>query len=194
MTTDGTASPTNKTYDAAATGNVLKLKGYVYLDHPDMADGTGATFNTTATASNNGHATFSNSADQAGNYVEYRIQVPPDIDTGVALRAYFKFRLGNTDTGKHRYVLSHASVADSAGTESPTLLHATNLDFAGDGSGANNDIESTGWVTLTSWAGDLTADQLWVIRLARDGDDGTNDTSTVNSTDFGLVIEYGVTQ
>jgi hypothetical protein len=189
-----TKALTNTTLDAAATGNVVKLKGYLYLTHPHFCDGTGATIGTTATSADYGHATFSNSADQAANYCEYRVAVPHDIDTSVDPKAKFDFVLGNTDTGKHRYVISHASVAASAVPGSATLLHATNLDFTGDASGASGDYESTGWVALTSWGGDLTADQFWRIRVARDGDDGTNDSSTVNSTERGLYIEYGISQ
>lgn len=184
---------TNKTFDAAGTGNVLKQKGYIYLTHPHLADGTNATIGTTATSIAYGHATFSNSVDEASNYVEYYIQVPEDLDTGVALRARIKILLGNTDTGTHRYVLSTVSVADSAVPTSSTLANAINIDFAGDGSGANGDVETSAWTTLTSWAGALTAGQTWRIRFARDGN-ATEDGSTVNSTELGLVIEYGITQ
>lgn len=186
---------TNKTLDASATGNVLKQKGYIYLTHPHLAQGTNATIGTTATSIAYGHATFagSDSIDQADNYVEYYIQVPEDIDTSVALRGRLKILLGNTDTGTHRYVLSTVSVADSAVPTSSTLANAINIDFAGDGSGANGDVETSAWTTLTSWAGALTAGQTWRIRLARDGN-ATEDGSTVNSTELGLVIEYGTTQ
>lgn len=184
---------TNKTFDAAGTGNVLKQKGYIYLTHPHLADGTNATIGTTATSIAYGHATFSNSVDEASNYVEYYIQVPEDIDTSVALRGRLKILLGNTDTGTHRYVLSTVSVADSAVPTSSTLANAINIDFAGDGSGASGDVETSAWTTLTSWAGALTAGQTWRIRLARDGN-ATQDGSTVNSTELGLVIEYGITQ
>jgi hypothetical protein len=192
VTLSSTDTLTNKTFDAAATGNVLKQKGYVYLTHPHLADGTNATISTTATSIAYGHATFSHSVDQASNYVEYYIQIPEDIDTSVALRARLKVLLGGADTGTQRYVLSTVSVADSAVPTSSTLANAINVDFGGDGSGANGDVETSAWTTLTSWASALTAGQTWRIRLARDGD--TSDSSTVNSTELGLVIEYGITQ
>lgn len=192
-TPTSTDTLTNKTFDAAASGNVLKMKGYIQLSHPHSCDGTGATIGTTSTAITYGHATFSNSADESANYCEYLIHVPTDIDTSVALRARLKFLLGNTDTGTHRYVLSTVSVADSAVPGSATLANGVNLDFAGDASGANGDVQSVGWTTLTNWAGALTADGLWRIRLARDGN-ATQDASTVNSTELGLTIEYGITQ
>lgn len=192
VTTSSIDTFTNKTFDAAGTGNVFKAKGYIYLTHPHLADGTGATINTTATAITYGHATFSNSADKAGNYVEYYIQVPEDIDTTVALRARLKFQLGGADTNTQNWLVSSVSVADSAVPTSSTLANEIGLTYSADGSGANGDVETTAWTTLTSWAGALTAGQTWRIRLARDGD--TSDASTVNSTELGLVIEYGVTQ
>jgi hypothetical protein len=192
-TSNSTTTFTEKTFDAAASGNVFKAKDYIYLSHPHLADGTGATLGSTATAITLGHATFSNSADQAANYVEYYFMVPEDIDTSVALRARLKVLLGNTDTGTHRYVVSSVSVADSAVPTASTLANAINIDFAGDGSGASGDVETSAWTTLTSWAGALTAGQTWRIRLARDGD-ATEDGSTVNSTELGLVIEFGKTQ
>ena len=188
---------TNKTLDAAGTGNVVKFKNYIYLTHPHMAQGTNTTLGTTATSLDYDHATFSNSVDQATNWVEYYIQVPEDLDTAVALRARLKFRLVGADTAAHRHVLSTVAVADSAVPTAGTLANAINLDKAGDGAGSTGDVITTAWTTLTSWASALgtpTDGQTWVIRLARDGDDGTNDASTVNSTELGLVIEYGVTQ
>lgn len=187
-----TATLTNKTFDAAATGNTLKFKSYLYLTHPHSCDGTGAVINTTATSADYGHATFSNSADEAGNYCEYRLMVPPDVDTSVAMRAKLKVKLAGADTATQRYVMSMASVADSA-ADAATVATAINLDFAGDASGASGDVETVGWTTLTGWAAAVTADRLWVIRLARDGN-ATQDASTVNSVERGLVIEYGAIQ
>ena len=193
VTFDSAAVFTNKTFDAGATGNVLKMKGYLYLSHPHSCDGTGATINTTATSADYGHATFSNSADEAANYCEYLLMAPPDFDTAVAPRAKLKFALTGTDTATQRFVLSMASVADSAVPGSATLVNAINMDFAGDASGASGDVETVGWTTLTSWNSSITPEQLLRVRLARDGN-ATQDASTVNSTERGLVIEYGIIQ
>lgn len=192
-TIDGTATFTGKTIDASATGNVIKSTGYFYLSHPHLVDGTGATIGTTATAIDYGHATFTNSTDQASNYVEYRTQCPDDFDSSVDVQACLKIRLTGADTGKHRYVLSMVCQGDSA-SATGTVANAVNLDFAGDASGASGDVETVGYTTLTGWKAAMTAGQLWVIRLARDGDDGTNDTSTVNSTELLLTLKYGKTQ
>ena len=192
VTETGTQALTNKTLDGSATGNVVKLKGYIYLTHPHLCDGTNATIGTTATSINYGHGTFSNSVDQATNYCEYYFMVPEDIDTAVAIRGRLKVRLGGADTASQRYVLSSVSVVDSAVATASTLANAINVDFAGDASGASGDEETSAWTTLTSWAGALTAGQTWRIRLARDGD--TSDASTVNSSEGGIVIEYGISQ
>lgn len=190
---DTTDTLTNKTFDSAGTGNVLKAKAYIYLVHPHLVEGTNATLGTTSTSIAYGHATFSNSVDQATNYVEYYFQVPEDLDTAVDLRARIKVLLGGADTGSQRYVLSSVSVADSAVPTASTLANAINVDFAGDGTGANGDVETSAWTTLTGWRSALTAGQTWRIRFARDGND-VADGSTVNSTELGLVIEYGLTQ
>ena len=192
VTTDGTATLTNKTLDAAGTGNTVKMKGYIYLTHPHSVDGTGATLTTTATSVNYGHATFTD-VDEAANYTEYTIQVPEDIDTSMPLRARLKVILGGADTGAQIFKASSVSVADSAVPGSATLANAATLTVAADASGASGDVETTAWTTLTSWNGALTAGQTWRIRLARDGNDA-GDTSTVSSTSRGIVIEYGISQ
>lgn len=187
-----TRTATNLTYDTQGTGNVFKMLDTIQLTHPHNCDGTGATISTTATAIDYGRATYSNSADQAANYCEYRITVPFDIDTSVELTGRIQFRLGNTDTGTHRYVLSTVTQADSSAAAG-TPGTAINLDFAGDGSGASGDIESVGFTTLTGWAATMTADRLLVIRLARDGN-ATEDGSSVNSTVMNLILKYGRSQ
>lgn len=188
-----TVTFTGKTTDCSAAGNVCKVKSYIHLKRPHLCDGAGATIGTTATTYGYGTAAYSNSADQAANYCEYSFEVPADLDTAVDPRLKVKFLLGNTDTGTHRYVASSVSVADSAVLTSSTLANAINLDFAGDGAGANGDAETVGYATATSWGAALTAGQTWRIRLARDGD-ATQDGSTVNSTVIDFVIEYGVSQ
>jgi hypothetical protein len=165
----------------------------IQLTHPHQVDGTGATMNTTASSATYGHASFSHSADQAANFVIYRLAVPADFDSSVDLQAEFVFRLGGADTGTHRYVISMASVADSASADSPTFSNAINLDFAGDGSGASGDRAKVAWTTLTSWRTSLTAGHTLVIKLARDGD-ATEDGSTTASTDMNLKLKIGHTQ
>jgi hypothetical protein len=199
VVTVGGAQPlTNKTLDASATGNVVKLKGYIYLTHPHLVQGTNTTISTTATSIAYGHATFAD-VDEATNYAEYRLTVPEDLDGSVDLKARLKFSLGGADTGTHRYVLSTVTQADSA-SATGTPATPINLDFAGDASGASGDVESvpataSAMATLTGWAATMTPGRLWVIRLARDGNAAASaDTSTVASTELGLVIEYGLTQ
>lgn len=189
-----TKTLTNTTLDAGGTGNVLKFKSYLQLTYPHRVEGSDTAFQTAdATVVTYGHVSFSHGAAAADNWCEYFITVPEDIDTSVALRARLKVILGGADTATHRYVLSSVSVADSAVPGSATLANAINLDFAGDGAGASGDVRTSAWTTLTSWAGALTAGQTWRIRLARSGD-ATEDASTVASHEFGLEIEYGVTQ
>lgn len=181
---------TNKTFDANGTGNVAKGYGYLQLGAPHLF-ASGVTQQTTATAEQYGQALFGNATDKATNYVEYRFVVPHDLDTSVALYAYFKFQLGGADTGDHEYEISVASVADS-GDYTGTLGNAVSLGYTADASGASGDVETASG-SLTGWASALTAGNLMVVRVARDGDHA-NDTSTADSYSGPLVIRYGYTQ
>lgn len=182
---------TNKTFDASGTGNVVKLFQYLIIATPSNY-GSGVTQQTTATDGRYGQALFSNSTDKATNYVEYRVVVPPDIDTAVDLTASFKFYLGGADTNDHEYEISFDSIANSADKDG-TLGDAISLAYTADASGADDDVETAGETTLTGWRSALTAGQLMVIRVARDGDHAS-DTSTVNSYSGPLVIKYGISQ
>lgn len=78
-----TESPTNKTFDATATGNSIKRFDYSQFNYPDQGDGTNALRVTTEGATY-GHFTFSNSVAKASNFVLYRFRVrttliPPSI-------------------------------------------------------------------------------------------------------------------
>lgn len=70
-----------------------------------------------------------------------------------------------------------------------SLGDAISLAFTADASGADGDVETAGETTLTGWRSAMTAGQLMVIRLARDGDHA-NDSSTVDSYSGPLVIKY----
>jgi hypothetical protein len=190
----GTSSFTNKTLDANATGNVLKQYSYIQLTGQGFKlRGAGVTApSTTQTDFNYGLPKFSNSTDEATNWIDFVIQVPPDIDTAVDLTATLQFLLGGADTADHDYVVSMISIAASAAADG-TPSNAVNLAYTADGSGANGDYETTTETTLTDWKSNVTAGRLWKIRLARDGDDGTNDASTVDSYPLVLIIKYGST-
>jgi hypothetical protein len=171
----------------------LKTKQFLVLAFPHTCDGVGAII---ATNDNTqkffGQALFSGSAAATANYIEYRIAVPEDIDTSVDLKIErWKFRLAAADTNGHSYVITMASVADSAAYDSPTLGQSVTLTFSGDASGASGDVETVSNVTLTNWKSNVTAGQFWVIRLARNGD---TDASTQASYSGPLIISYGSTQ
>ena len=183
---------TNKTIDANGTGNVVK--GYSYLQLSSrafMRRGAGVSApSTTQTDFNFGIPVFVNSTDEATNWIEWVIEVPADIDTSVALTAKLSLYLGGADTADHDYVVSMCNPAASAAADC-TVGNAVNLTFTADGSGANGDVEYTAETTLTDWAAALTAGRILKVRLARDGDDGTNDASTVDSYPLTLTLKYG---
>ena len=182
---------TNKTTDVDGTGNVLKTWGYIVLTHPHLG-AAGAPIQTTSTANTYGQGKFGNATDKATNYVEYYLVVPSDIDTSVDLTATFKIKLGGADTGDHEYEISFDSVADSTAYVG-SLGDPISLAFTADASGADGDVETAGETTLTGWKAAMTAGQLFVVRVARDGDHA-NDGSTVDSYSGPLVIKYKTTQ
>jgi hypothetical protein len=176
----------------ASTG--ATMYNYITLVNPHRAgSGLTAGMDTTNTNEYYGQVTFANDEDEATNYCEYRLVVPPDLDTSVDLTAVFHFRLGGADTADHDYVISHDTVAASA-DYTGTVTNAVNLSYDADTNGADGDHEQTTETTLTNWKSNLTAGNLWVIRVARDGDDGTNDESEVDSYSGPLIIKYGVSQ
>ena len=186
-----TDTMTNKTFDVDGTGNIIKQWKYLVLTHPHLC-AAGAPIQTTSTSNTYGQCKFGNATDKATNYAEYYLAVPGDIDTSVDLTATFKIKLGGADTGDHEYEISFDSVADSA-AYAGSLGDAVSLAYTADASGADGDVETAGETTLTGWRSAMTAGQLMVIRMARDGDHG-NDTSSVDSYSGPLVIKYKSTQ
>lgn len=181
---------TNKTLDANATGNVLKGYGYISLGAPDSY-GSAVTLTDSSATPNHGRALFADDVE-ANNWIEWLITVPPDIDATVALTASFGVVLGDTDTADHSYIISMVSIADSE-QSAAALGNAITLAYTADVAGASGDRE-TATGTLTDWAANVTASEVWRIRITRDGDDGTNDASTADSVSGPLVIRYGWTQ
>ena len=195
VTGSSTTVFTNKTFDVSATGNVFKQTKYLYLEHPLTADGGTATFiSHDSTSSTAGQVNFDNNSNTAGgNCANYYTMVPTDLDNSVDLAVKFKFRLQGTDNGTHRYIISMENIADSNNGGGTGTSNAVNLDFAGDGSGATFDLETIGWITLTSWKSSLTAENRFRIYVCREGN-AAQDSSTVDSRSMGLYIRYGATQ
>ncbi|HEX2746990.1 MAG TPA: hypothetical protein VHM91_03240, partial [Verrucomicrobiales bacterium] len=193
----GTANRTlvfpDKSGTVALTSDI-KFYDELRLAFPHQVDGTGAVIEPVSTSPTYGHAIFSASAGKAGNFALYRFRVPYDLATSVELGASLAFRLGGADTAKHAYKLSIADLGASGAGDSPTFSNEISLNFTGDGSGAAGDIEfvptAGTYTSLTGWAASLTPGHLAVVKLARDGSDGTNDTSTQSSSDVELVIMY----
>ncbi len=181
----------DSTIDATAAGTRLKTYGYLVFANPQVF-GPATTQQTTVTTATYGQALFADDVE-TDNYIEYRCIVPPDLDTAVDLTAVFAFRLGGADTGDHDYVISFDSVAASA-AYAGSLGDAISLTYTADASGADGDLELTAETTLTGWKSAMTPGGLLVIRITRDGDDGTNDTSTVDSYSGPLIIKYGSVQ
>jgi hypothetical protein len=192
VTPSSTDDFTNKTLDAASTGNVLKFKSYLKFNFPRRVDGAGCTYPNTndVTANTFMVPRFSGSAATNANFCRFAVRVPKDIDTGVVPTASLTVRLSAADTGAHIYNVAFASVANSA-VSTATVGTWIKLDVAADASGASDDVESVSNVALTGWNSGLTAGRFWVIELNRDG---ATDASTIASDLLELEIEYPVTQ
>jgi len=194
LSSSSTNTPTNKTFDAAGTGNVLKqIKewGPFTIDTWRKVDNAGCTIPNTNDFVLNTFMVpqFSGTAASNANFMLFMTRVPKDIDTSVALTASITVELTAADTAAHSYHVGVVSVANSAQIDStPTTF--IDLAITGDGSGVAEDIESVNDVTLTGWAATLTANQWAVIELRRNG----ADTSTVASRFQELKIYYTSTQ
>jgi hypothetical protein len=181
---------TNKTFDASATGNVLKKKNLPQFTSPNNVDGVGCTINTTSTSVAYGRATYNATNGQATNLAQWRCVVPADWDTSVTPTITLIDMLGGADTtGSRVYLVGYASAAAS-GTASPTTGNAATVNMAVDAAGASGDVE-IGTATLTGWT--PTPGQLLVITVARDAT-AAGDTSAVTSTLLAFEISYGATQ
>jgi hypothetical protein len=192
-TISGSQVLTNKTFDGAGTGNVLKFKSYPQFTSPLRVDGTNCTIGTTSTTLGYGLATYSNSAAGSSNWAEFRILVPNDLDNTVEPRVRIADLLGGADTGTRRYVVTLTDVASSASATPSPSATVTNVDIV-DAAGASGDVDISSYTSCTGGtAAALTAGHLLVIRVARDGSSGT-DTSTVNSTLLSLELEYAASQ
>lgn len=184
---------TNTTLDVDGATNAIKTWGRDLLTHPSVF-AAGVTQQTTVTSRLYGQALFADDADVATNYIEYLWRVPDDIDTSVDLVGTFTFILGGADTADHDYLVSLVDVAASAAYDTAADLHPYNLAYTADANGADKDVEYAGPTTLTDWKGHVTAGQLCLVRVARDGDDGANDASIVDSYSMSLLIKYKRTQ
>jgi hypothetical protein len=165
-------------------------RGFIHLFHPSVAIGSAALV-ADPDSDTNLHGQFADDISYDSNYVKYILTVPNDIDISRDIKMTAKIRLGGADTGKHSYIFLHSCVADSGPfTGSPG--DAVTKNWAGDGSGAEGDVETIlSSQVMTNWAAALTPGNLWVIYWSRNGSDGTNDTSTVDSFTGPIMIEYG---
>jgi hypothetical protein len=182
---------TNKTYDASASGNVLKQPIQLNLQRPDYGDGAGAVPQTNAfNVSGLMHYTLSGNAETNANWIVYEFDCPNDLDTGVEMTARFAFLSGGTDTDDYVFHLTYAQQAPGAayvtGTSistSPIVMTVTPT------TPANGDLQQSSATTLTGWASALTAGRPMQIRIAR-----LQNAQDDSARDVQLVITYGSTR
>jgi hypothetical protein len=179
----------NKTFDAAATGNVLKQTKHLYLIRPDYSDGAGAVPQTNSyVASGLMHYTFSGNAETNVNWVVYETVVPPDIDTSVPLTATFKFTGSGSDPDALVFHFTYGEgVAGSAFP--PTIASLPIVMTVTPTSPAAGVLQSSGATTLTGWAAALTPGRTLAIKVAR-----LQNSADDSARDVLLDIAYGSTQ
>jgi hypothetical protein len=179
---------------ARAAGTTLSGWGEIWLPSPGHVRGTAVTLNSAAQAPNDGCAIFADDVE-ANNWVEWsRLSVPQDYDTTADPIATLHIVLSDSDTADHAYKITMVPIAPSAQSAS-TLANEITLTYTPDASGASGDVQ-VATATLTGWGAALsgTGGQRWRIRVTRDGDDATNDTSTADSVLVGLSIRYPYVQ
>lgn len=190
LTTDGTATPTGKTWDPAGTGNVLRQTKTLNLQRPDYGDGIGAVPQTNAfNVSGLMHYTFSGNAETNANYAVYEFDCPPDLDTAVAMTARFAFISKGSDADDYVFHITYSQVAPGTayptGTgiaTSPIVITVTPT------TPADGDLQASAATTLTGWAAALTPGRAMVVRIAR-----LQNTQDNDARDVQLVISYGST-
>lgn len=107
-----------------------------------------------------------------------------DYNSGVDFRLdEFRILLGTaTDSGAQRYVVAVASNVAGSSWRTATYTQPINVDMAsGLGTAASTERALATTPTLTNWTSIITSGVPWAVKVCRDGDDGTNDTSAIDS-------------
>jgi hypothetical protein len=106
-------------------------------------------------------------------------RVPDSISTTVSpIVQDFTDWLGAADTSQRAYVMAAGALATSSERPAAYTL-STAITVGGDASGAQYDSETAADTTLSSWNGNLTAGQWYVIYVGRGGN--VSDTSSIAS-------------
>ena len=186
----------NTTFDASATGNVLKQVKYLNMTHPAYCDEGNSTIDLNPTDKGRfGRCAFSASGTVA-NASYYEFIVPPDLDSSIDLVLNsFKVRIGGDDHGKGQsFTFSVSNMVDGDDNDGSYGNAVTaHLSVPAGGTVANKQYTVSN-VTLTGWKSVLTAGSKAVIKINRNGADATNDNSTIASNSGGLMISYGSTE
>lgn len=179
---------TGKTIDGLT--NTIKTKKYIDLTKPARI-GSGSSLISDVHSSYNYECRFDNAQPASGNWAEYHLTVPPDLDGSIDLKFTFKFVNYLSNSTAQSYIFSVADIPNSGNIETSPGSQVF-VQFFGDQQGDSGDIETlTG--TLTGWRGVLKPGDLAVVRVARDGN-SIGDPSTIDSITASLQIEYGSTQ
>jgi hypothetical protein len=143
-----------------------------------------------------GLMSFSHSVSSESNCGYFPMPAVRDYNLSVDFRLD-EFRVLNgtgTDSGAQRYVIAVASKTAGTTWLTANYTQSINVDMAsGLGTVSREERSLATTTTLTNWNTVIASGVPWCVRVCRDGDDGTNDTSTVDSRFSMLTIRAGNT-
>lgn len=194
-TAGNTMTLTGKTFDAAGTGNVLKMNAKDLWSNADfITTATNPYSNVASSYPYYSQAKFDPGVSTATNKVFLKWFSGADFDTGVVPTCVFSDMKSAVDTSTRGYIVSISSV--SAGDDLATLTFGNIIrvkvpNTSTGGAGTSGISAST---TLTGWNSFIAANTQYIIQIAREGDSAVMDPSTVGSYFNQFHLVYGTTQ
>lgn len=201
---DNTASLTEKTFDAAASGNVLKFKQTATLLASDIHECYAQTADTdTAATFDTVHSTTGNIIETVGAlfldandyYMVCRLQLPSDLDASADMRmrltavALADGAAGDADFEMQAKAIAHGEDSSGAwGSNRGTSAGEIDIPM----SATNDVIGQSSWFTMP--AGPYAADDVFYMRIRRDGNDATHDDYAGSVLVTDVQVEYTVSQ
>jgi hypothetical protein len=121
---------------------------------------------------------FDPATDEATNCAYFKMPVPRDHkDYDLRLEEFSVFKATSTDAGTQEYNLAVSTVAQGINPRTSTYSHPITVQFSATSRAADTLEFITTPQTLTDWDTKVTAGVPTYVRVCRDGNDGTNDTS-----------------
>jgi hypothetical protein len=143
-----------------------------------------------------GLVAFSHSVSSESNCGYFPMPAVRDYNTSVDFRLdEFRVLVGTgSDSNAQRYVVAVASKTTGHTWLTETYTQQVNVDMAGSlGSVSGEERSLATTTTLTNWNSIIASGVPWCVKVCRDGDDATNDPSSIDSRFSMLTIRAGNT-